>query len=418
MTTTDAAALDDQIPHQRDPKQLYRAVDALLDDMDPGSASVDVVTQFLERLLNRLGGPLGLTGGAGYEERRLEFYRLPAPGAPPEAPPTDDFVGSFPNTTLELTRESPYDVLPGMTSVPWLKQPIPEETGVTVVSAGRARFVVALTFGSGPCASSPDLVLHTLRSVLTAHIQKARWGSTMRQAAAIQRNLLPARAPTMKGYDLAGVCNPAEEIGGDFFDTLPVSDRSTGLVIGDASGHGLPAALVARDVIVGLRMGVDRDLRIAPILEKLNRIIHRGGPSSSFVSVFYGELESNGNLFYVNAGHKAPLLFRASAPAGSPPQTLFSGDIVLGPVPDARFKRQYVHIDRGDCLVLYTDGVNERLDLPGEQFGDVRIAETVHAFRDRPAAEIAQALIDAAHKFGRGSAWSDDATVLVVKRHP
>lgn len=409
---------DDESPLRQDPKQLYRELDELLDGTDAGAASDDVVTVFVDRLLERLGETLGLTAGASYEERRLHFQLLDSKGLPSASTSCHGFAASFPIETLQLTRETPYDMLPGLEGAPWLAEASVGGSGAALVGVGRARFVVAISFRDAEAAASADLVLHALRSVLTAHLQRARWGSTMRQAAAIQRSLLPARSPDMAGYDLAGVCIPAEEVGGDFFDTLPVSDTSTGLVIGDASGHGLPAALVARDVIVGLRMGVARELRIAPILEKLNKIIHRGGPSSSFVSLFYGELETNGNLFYVNAGHKAPLLFRGSDPTGTPPYTLSSGDIVLGPVPDARFKRQYVHVDRGDCLVLYTDGVNERLDPPGEQFGDERLAGVVHAVRDRPSAEIAQAVIDAAARFGGGTKWTDDATVLVVKRHP
>ncbi len=399
-----------------DPKALYRAVDELLDDVDPGTSEASVLVVFLERLLGRLGEPLGLPAGAAYQERRRGFHRL----AGGESLPDDAFAPSFAPGALSVTREEPTEVSPPGGAAPWLETGVagPTGSGATVVSDGRSRFAVALAFRDTDAHPTAELVLHTVRSVLTSHLQRARWGSTMREAAAIQRSLVPDVTPDVRGYDVAGVSQPAEEVGGDFFEALVISADSTGLVIGDASGHGLPAALVARDCMVGLKMGVDRDLRIAPILEKLNRIIHRGGPSSSFVSLFYGELEENGNLFYVNAGHKAPMLFRARKPADAPPELLFSGDIVLGPDPDTRFKRQFAHVDRGDCLVLYTDGVNERQDPPGEQFGDARIIETVRSVRDAPAREIARAVLRAAADFGEGAAWGDDATVLVVKRDP
>ncbi len=415
-----------------DPKQLYRAFDELLDEADAGSAPGEIVTLFLQHLFGPttqdLAASLGLVAGAAYEERRTCFHRMSLHGTVS----ADSLRQEFPLSGLRLTRNEPHALFEASDRAPWLGQGVQDLTdaatfwGACVVATGRERFMVMLALGArvqrldtaNTLEPSADLILHTLRSVLTSHLQKARWGSTMREAAAIQRSLLPTESLQVEGFDIAGVCNPAEEVGGDFFDALPISETSTGLVIGDASGHGLPAALVARDVIVGLRMGVDRDLRIAPTLEKLNRVIHRGGPASSFVSLFYGELESNGNLFYVNAGHKAPLLFRASAPAGHPPETLFSGDIVLGPVPDARFKRQFAHVDRGDCMVLYTDGVNERLDPPGELFGDERVIEAVHAVRNRPAADIARTVIEAAARFGQCVDWADDATVLVVKRNP
>ena len=82
-----------------------------------------------------------------------------------------------------------------------------------------------------------------------------------------------------------------------------------GVSIGDASGHGLPAALLVRDVVTGLRMGIEKELKVAHVFEKLNRVIHRSRLSSRFVSVFYGELEADGNLVYVNAGHQPPILF-------------------------------------------------------------------------------------------------------------
>ena len=81
-------------------------------------------------------------------------------------------------------------------------------------------------------------------------------------------------------------------------------------MIGDASGHGLPAALLVRDIVTGLRMGLEKHLRMEYVFSKLNRVIHRSNLSSRFISVFYGELESNGNLSFVNAGHQPPLLFR------------------------------------------------------------------------------------------------------------
>ena len=91
-----------------------------------------------------------------------------------------------------------------------------------------------------------------------------------------------------------------------------------GLSIGDASGHGLPAALLVRDVVTGMRMGIEKELKVAHVFEKLNRVIHRSRLSSRFVSVFYGELEADGNLVYVNAGHQPPILFFREQRPGQP----------------------------------------------------------------------------------------------------
>ena len=92
-------------------------------------------------------------------------------------------------------------------------------------------------------------------------------------------------------------------MGGDFYDYIPISEKILGLTIADVTGHGLPAALQVRDIYMGLRMGLGREYKIVHTMERLSSIIHRSTTTSRFVSLFYGELELNGNFLYVNAGH-------------------------------------------------------------------------------------------------------------------
>ncbi len=130
------------------------------------------------------------------------------------------------------------------------------------------------------------------------------------QAREIQMSLLPKVSPSFGGYDIWGLSVPAEEVGGDLYDYLPVSERILGIAIADSAGHGLPAALQARDAIIGLRMGIEERLRITATIEKLNRVVNRSALASRFISLFYCEIEPNGNLIYCNAGHPPPLLLR------------------------------------------------------------------------------------------------------------
>src|SRR6185503_7881038 len=136
---------------------------------------------------------------------------------------------------------------------------------------------------------------------------------------------------------------------GDFYDFVPFDQEILVIAIWDASGHGLPAALLVRDVVTGLRMGIEKDMKMGYAFRKLNRVIHRSNLSSRFVSVFYGELEANGNLLYVNGGHQPPLLFlkREIVP-------LTTGGTVIGPLPEVKFKRGFAHVDRGATLFLCT----------------------------------------------------------------
>jgi sigma-B regulation protein RsbU (phosphoserine phosphatase) len=203
---------------------------------------------------------------------------------------------------------------------------------------------------------------------------------------------------------------PTEEVGGDFFDFIPFDGEMLGLAIGDASGHGLPAALLVRDVVTGLRMGIERELKVAPVLTKLNRVIHRSGLSSRFVSVFYGELEAGGNLIYVNAGHQPPLLFSRGRV-----MELSTGGTVIGPLAEVKFQRGVIRLFPGDVLVAMTDGIFDRRSKGGEFFGEAQLRRVVEG-----STESASALLDriftAALDFGDGRPWEDDATAVVIRR--
>ena len=133
--------------------------------------------------------------------------------------------------------------------------------------------------------------------------------------------------------------------------------------------------------------------------------------SSRFVSVFYGELEPDGTLIYVNAGHQTPLLFDAGGVHG-----LSTGGTVIGPLPDARFRRGYARLEPGAILVLCTDGILERRDSKGEFFGEERLRQLVIASARLAASEILERVYEAASAFGAGRGWDDDATAVIVKR--
>src|SRR5207244_2120194 len=122
------------------------------------------------------------------------------------------------------------------------------------------------------------------------------------------RSLLPDEPPELRGCDIACRSVAAEEVGGDFYDFMAFGEEILMVAIGDASGHGLPAALLVRDVVTGLRMGIEKDLKMGYVFGKLNRVVNRSRLSSRFVSVFFGEIEPAGDMIFVNAGHEPPLL--------------------------------------------------------------------------------------------------------------
>ena len=166
-----------------------------------------------------------------------------------------------------------------------------------------------------------------------------------------------------------------------------------------------------RDVYTGLRMGVERDFKIVRTVERLNRIINQSRMTTRFVSLFYGEIEEEGNFMYVNAGHPPPLHFHAGGVT-----MLKQTGMVLGPSSTSTYSRGFRLLERGDAILMYTDGMFEAHDAKGNEFGIERLQEAFLAVRDRPADEIARSLIDAVRNYAGGSEPEDDQTVVVLRR--
>ena len=141
------------------------------------------------------------------------------------------------------------------------------------------------------------------------------------------------------------------------------------------------------------------------------RVLDLIARSSRFVSVFYGELESSGNLIYVNAGHQPPLLFSRGRVS-----ELRIGGTVIGPLPEVKFNRGVVRMEPGDVLVALTDGIFDRRSKGGEFFGEAQLHRVVEESNGRPAADLLDGIFTAAFAFGDGAPWEDDATAVVIRR--
>jgi sigma-B regulation protein RsbU (phosphoserine phosphatase) len=270
-----------------------------------------------------------------------------------------------------------------------------------------------LSFTVDPTAPDEDLMssLGIMRLAVDQKLRQSRFVLELNEARQIQMSILPKRSVRRGSVEIAGFTAPAEIVGGDYFDFIPLSDRILGVAIADASGHGLPAALQVRDVYTGLRMGVERDFKIVRTVEKLNRIINQSRMTTRFVSLFYGEIEEDdGNFMYVNAGHPPPLHFHSRGVT-----MLKQTGMVLGPSATSTYSRGFRSLERGDALLLYTDGMFEAHDAEGREFGIERLTEAFQALRDRPADEIARRLIDAVRDHAKRDP-EDDQTVVVIKR--
>jgi serine phosphatase RsbU (regulator of sigma subunit) len=387
-----------------DPKLLYRRLDGLLGAFDPARPGAVLMRSFLADAFRSLGEDLRLKAGTLYTERRDEFERTDGVGD--EGMP-DALEPSAPVLRLVLQHgvyifDAPF---PGeVGGLPW-------PSAAVAVGVRPSRHVLWFALRRGWVREELDFALNTIRAALGSRLADERVRGSFRQAAQIQQSLLLDEPPAFPGYELAARSVAAEEVGGDFYDFFPFGDDLLGLAIGDASGHGLPAALLVRDVVTGLRMGLEKDLKVAYVFAKLNRVIYRSNLSSRFVSVFYAELEETGNLIYVNAGHPPALVFTAASGI----RDLVIGGTVIGPLPEARFQRGIAYLERGDVLVLTTDGILERRRPGGDFFGQAGVEKAV-GDREGSASEILERVFDAATAFGDGGPWEDDATIVVVKR--
>jgi sigma-B regulation protein RsbU (phosphoserine phosphatase) len=256
-----------------------------------------------------------------------------------------------------------------------------------------------------------EFCLNAVRAVLNYRLLSESIKNEFEQAYLIQKSLLPTSSPVISGYQIAGKSQQAELVGGDIFDYYNFSDEEFGFCIGDASGHGIPAALLARDAIIGLRIGLENNMKMVHTLKKINRVIFQSVFSSRFISIFYAEMELNGNLFYVNAGHPSPLLMYKDEVT-----ELESTSIVFGALSEIDLRRSYVKIHPGSVLVLFTDGIIERQNSNGIDFELERLKEVIAKNKHLTAEEILNAIFQTANRFGNTGKWKDDATVVVIKR--
>jgi sigma-B regulation protein RsbU (phosphoserine phosphatase) len=204
---------------------------------------------------------------------------------------------------------------------------------------------------------------------------------------------------------------PTIIVGGDFYEYFESEEGFFGVSIGDASGHGIPAALLVRDVVVGLRMGLASRFKLAYIIKKLNTVIQKNSFASNFVSLVLGEFEKDGHFFYVNAGHPSPFVIK-----GVQVKELKSTGMVLGFLKDLDVQRAYVQLEKGAVMVFYTDGIIERANDDGEQYEIHRLHKLVMDNQDKTAEEIVKIIYKDVYKFGGSVHWEDDATVVVIKR--
>lgn len=246
-----------------------------------------------------------------------------------------------------------------------------------------------------------------------ASLEKERMEEELAVARQIQSALLPETLPQHEQLLVDAFSRPAREVGGDFYDFIPLEDGRLGVVIGDASGKSMSAALMIAQLQAVLRNEVRGQNSIPKIMESLNRCVAMASQSERFVTMVYGVLNpENGQFVYCNAGHNYPILAR---PDGSY-TSLDTGGLLLGVFEDAQYEEGQIEMATNDVLVFYTDGFTEITNDKEEEFGDSRLVESILKFRMNTPQVISQSLMHEVLSHGRSASFDDDATVVVLKR--
>lgn len=230
------------------------------------------------------------------------------------------------------------------------------------------------------------------------------------EAKAIQEKLLPREIPQMPGYEIASAWQSARLVGGDYFDILPLDEKTLGICIADVAGKGMPAALLMSNLQAAVR-GLS-SLTVAPDLlcSRLNSIVYRNTDSDRFITFFYAQLEGPlRRLAYVNAGHNAPFVVRSD---GSH-ERLRDGGAVLGVFASRNYEMGSAQLSAGDRVILFTDGVTEACSPSGEEFGEARLLRLLTDHRTLSADELQAKILAVVAEFS-GGPWQDDATLLVL----
>ena len=232
-------------------------------------------------------------------------------------------------------------------------------------------------------------------------------------ASDIQKSLLPETCPAIPGFDVFARSNPAREVGSDFYDFIPFPDGRWGIIIADVSGKGVPAALLMALSRSLLRAYSEEKLSALYAMTMTNRFLARDTRSGMFVTCFYGILDpATSTLTYVNAGHNPPILHNTAHGI----RLLRASGTPLGVLEETEIHEEICSLDKGDLLLMYTDGITEAVNAFDEQFGPDRLEQIAKNSARLTAEEILRRIETAANTFSAGQDQFDDMTTVVLKK--
>ena len=260
------------------------------------------------------------------------------------------------------------------------------------------------------------LLISYLKQILEKEkeLEKQKFKRELEIAGEVQRKLFPQTEPEIDGIEYCGVCIPAEEVGGDYYDYFKIKENEIALVIGDIAGHGLPSALLMAGLVGFVRSNAvqyNYDLKV--LLEKINALMCNSTDGSRFATFFYSTYNSSEKILrFVNAGHNPPLLYSADTRIFS---ELKTNNFIIGAISSMKYNDSSVKLKSGDLLIYYTDGITEMFNSKDELFGEERLKEVVEKNSNCSPKEISDKIIWEVKAYAGEKEQMDDMTLLIIK---
>jgi phosphoserine phosphatase RsbU/P len=245
-------------------------------------------------------------------------------------------------------------------------------------------------------------------------LERERFEQQLQVARTIQRELLPGELPTINGFEICAYSSPTHHVGGDYYDTIRISDTQTLIAIADVSGKGIPASLLMANIQAGLRMLVPLGIELSDATSKLNTLIYENTGADKFITFFWGIINSETHEFtYVNAGHNPPLLVHPDKTV----EELGTGGIILGALPSSMpYELGKILLAPDDLLVLYTDGFSEAMSVEDQEFSEERVRSLLTDQPFNSADDCIAKIRTELSSFTQGAEQSDDITLIALRR--
>ena len=306
----------------------------------------------------------------------------------------------------------------------WALRRNSEGAPIVILAAGRHQHLAhdAMQHGAQDYLDRDTITLELLERALRYAQDRYHWQSKqaglveheLEVAALLQERFLPKEVPLVRGFDIGGYLEASGHIGGDFYDfiEMPSPSRQLAIAVGDASGKGIPGALLMAKAQGLLRAETAQEGTSDDVFRRVNRFLCGDAVQDRFVTLFCALLADNSReIRFVNAGHPCALLIQ---PSGV--QTLSASGPPLGIFPDATYEEQRVAVNRDDLLVIYSDGITEAQSTTEAFFNEAGILDIVGRHAGSEPLELAKAICAAAEAFERGNqSVGDDKTVVVVR---